>query len=68
MATKIRLELFPSEQDAKVHAAMMKAKGYQDPVIERVEAILWDATGVTNGSSEEPTDFDNEMWLVTSRK
>ena len=68
MTTKVRVEVFPSEHDAKVHAEMMKAKGYLNPTIERVNEILWDATKVTNGTSEEPTDFDSEMWLVISRK
>lgn len=68
MTTKIRLEVFPSEQEAKIHAEIMKQKGYSNPTIERVGEILWDATQVTNGSFEEPTDFDNEMWLVISRK
>lgn len=68
MTSKIRLEVFPSEQEAKIHAEIMKQKGYLNPTVERVEEILWDATKVTDGSSEEPTDFDNEMWLVISRK
>jgi hypothetical protein len=68
MTTKIRVELFATEKDAKVHVEVMKAKGYANPSIERAEVALWDATKVTNGVRDEASDFDDEMWVVISRK
>ena len=65
MAKTIRLELFPDEHAAKVHAEMMKEKKYQS-TIERVEVIIWNASKFTDGTREELDA--NEMWLVTSRK
>ena len=67
MPKRIRLELFATERTAEVHAAMLRQKGYV-AAVEQVGEVLWDATGVTKGGAEEPTDFDNEMWLVISRK